>query len=104
MARRSQPDHDSTRDTIAAVGLFGFILVPITAVATTLYQKRHPGVVIIESEESGLDPAIRTVMILGFVSVTLLFIAFTIISDKLYSAEAEIESNLKALDEMKGGE
>ena len=104
MARRSQPDHDSTRDTIAAVGLFGFILVPITALATTLYQKRHPGVVIIESEESGLDPAIRTVMLIGFLSMTLLFIGFAIISDKLYSSEAEIELNLKTHDEVKGGE
>ena len=60
--------------------------------------------VIIESEDSGLDPAIRTVMMIGFVSVTLLFIGFTMISDKLYSAEAEIELNLKALDEMNGGE
>ena len=86
------------------MGLFGFILVPITALATTLYQKRHPGVVIIESEESGLDPAIRTVMLIGFLSMTLLFIGFAIISDKLYSSEAEIELNLKTLDEVKGGE
>jgi hypothetical protein len=43
-------------------------------------------------------------MMVGFISITLLFIGFTIISDKLYSAEAEMELNLKALDEMNGGE
>ena len=41
LSRRSQPDGQETRDTLAAIGLFGFALVPITAVATTLYQKRH---------------------------------------------------------------
>jgi len=61
-------------------------------------------VVIIESEDSGLDPTIRAVMMVGFVSITLLFIGFTIISDKLYSAEAEIELNHRALDEINGGE
>ena len=70
MARRSQFDDDTTRDTIASVGLFGFMLVPITAVATTLYQKRHPGIVIVESENSGLDPVIRTILLSGFISMT----------------------------------
>ncbi|MEC8170896.1 MAG: cytochrome c biogenesis protein CcsA, partial [Candidatus Thermoplasmatota archaeon] len=35
MSIRSQPDGEETRDTLAAIGLFGFVLVPVTAVATT---------------------------------------------------------------------
>ena len=98
MARRSQFDDDTTRDTIASVGLFGFMLVPITAVATTLYQKRHPGIVIVESESTGLDPAIRIILLTGFISLTLLFIGFLLISKRLYSEEAGLEQQLRVLD------
>ncbi|NDB64201.1 MAG: hypothetical protein EB156_00855 [Euryarchaeota archaeon] len=98
MARRSQFDDDTTRDTIASVGLFGFMLVPITAVATTLYQKRHPGIVIVESESTGLDPAIRIILFTGFISLTLLFIGFLLISNRLYSEEAGLEQQLRVLD------
>jgi len=98
MARRSQFDDDTTRDTIASVGLFGFMLVPITAVATTLYQKRHPGIVIVESESTGLDPAIRIILLTGFISLTLLFIGFLLISNRLYSEEAGLEQQLRVLD------
>lgn len=98
MARRSQFDDDTTRDTIASVGLFGFMLVPITAVATTLYQKRHPGIVIVESESTGLDPAIRIILLTGFFSLTLLFIGFLLISNRLYSEEAGLEQQLRVLD------
>jgi len=98
MARRSQFDDDTTRDTIASVGLFGFMLVPITAVATTLYQKRHPGIVIVESESTGLDPAIRIILLTGFISLTLLFTGFLLISNRLYSEEAGLEKQLRVLD------
>ena len=98
MARRSQFDDDTTRDTIASVGLFGFMLVLITAVATTLYQKRHPGIVIVESESTGLDPAIRIILLTGFISLTLLFIGFLLISNRLYSEEAGLEQQLRVLD------
>ena len=98
MARRSQFDDDTTRDTIASVGLFGFMLVPITAVATTLYQKRHPGIVIVESESTGLDPAIRIILLTGFISLTFLFIGFLLISNRLYSEEAGLEQQLRVLD------
>jgi heme exporter protein C len=98
MARRSQFDDDTTRDTIASVGLFGFMLVPITAVATTLYQKRHPGIVIVESENSGLDPVIRTILLSGFISMTFLFVGFVMLSNHLYAKEADLERELKKLD------
>ena len=39
--------------------------VPITALATTWYQKRHPGIVLVSGEETGLDPAIRTVLMMA---------------------------------------
>jgi hypothetical protein len=67
-------------------------------VATTLYQKRHPGIVIVESESTGLDPAIRIILLTGFISLTLLFIGFLLISNRLYSEEAGLEQQLRVLD------
>ena len=61
MSIRSQPDGQETRDTLAAIGLFGFVLVPVTAVATTLWRNRHPGVILRESEETGVDLEIKPV-------------------------------------------
>ena len=61
MSIRSQPDGEETRDTLAAIGLFGFVLVPVTAVATTLWRNRHP-VILRESGETGVDLEIKQLM------------------------------------------
>ena len=99
LARNSQPDGNDTRDTIASVGLFGFALVPITALATTWYQERHPGIIIVETEEAGLAPEILTVLILGFISVFVLFAGFAILSDALYQMESRLSGLQHRLDE-----
>ena len=99
LARGSQPDGQGTRDTIAAIGLFGFALVPVTALATTWYQERHPGIVVIESEESGLAPEILTVMMLGFGSFLLLFAGLAILTDTLHRMESRLSHLQRQLDE-----
>ena len=99
LARGSQPDGQGTRDTIAAIGLFGFALVPVTALATTWYQERHPGIVIIESEESGLAPEILTLLMFGFASFLLLFAGFAILSDILHRMESRLSHLQHQLDE-----
>ncbi len=99
LSRRTQPDGDDTRDTLAAVGLFGFALVPITALATTWYQNRHPGIVLIESEETGLDPQIRMVLMLGFASFLVLFAGLVALSDAIQALEGEMEDRQRMLDE-----
>ncbi len=99
LARNSQPDGQDTRDTIAAVGLFGFALVPITALATTWYQERHPGIIIIESEEAGLAPEIMMVLILGFVSFFLLFAGFALLTDTVHQMESRLGRLQRLLDE-----
>ena len=68
----------------APVGLFGFALVPITALATTLYRERHPGVVIVKSEDSGLDPEISRVLLIGVLSFSLLMIGLSILTELSY--------------------
>ena len=99
LARNSQPDGHDTRDTIASVGLFGFALVPITALATTWYQERHPGIIIVETEETGLAPEILTVLILGFISFFVLFAGFAILSDALHQMESRLSGLQHRLDE-----
>ena len=83
LSRRSQPDGQETRDTLAAIGLFGFALVPITAVATTLYQKRHPGIVVVDGEGTGLDPVMRAVLMFGTLSFMVLFVGLSMLSDSV---------------------
>mgnify|MGYP001464588896 CR=1 FL=1 len=100
LSRRSQPDGQDTRDTLAAIGLFGFALVPITALATTWYQKRHPGIVIIDGEGTGLDPAIRAVLMFGFFSFLVLFVGLAILSDSVIKMEEMLEEGKRDLDEV----
>ena len=98
LSRRSQPDGQETRDTLGAIGLFGFALVPITAIATTLYQKRHPGIVVVDGEGTGLDPLMRTVLMFGTVSFMVLFVGLSMLSDSVLRLEETAEKAKRRLD------
>ena len=100
LSRRSQPDGQETRDTLAAIGLFGFALVPITAVATTLYQKRHPGIVVVDGEGTGLDPVMRAVLMFGTLSFMVLFVGLSMLSDSVLRLEDSAEQAKRRLDEV----
>ena len=100
LSRRSQPDGQETRDTLAAIGLFGFALVPITAVATTLYQKRHPGIVVVDGEGTGLDPVMRAVLMFGTLSFMVLFVGLSMLSDSVLRLEDTAERVKRRLDEV----
>ena len=100
LSSRSQPDGQETRDTLAAIGLFGFALVPITAVATTLYQKRHPGIVVVDGEGTGLDPVMRAVLMFGTLSFMVLFVGLSMLSDSVLRLEDTAEQAKRRLDEV----
>jgi len=99
LAIRSQPDGEGTRDTIAALGLFGFALVPITAMATTWFQNRHPGTVIIDGDETGLDPQIKTLLFAGAFVFMLLFCGLALISYEIQRLRENLNSRLHLIDE-----
>ena len=99
LSRKAQPDGIETRDTLSTVGLFGFALVPITAVATTVYQKRHPSVVIAESSETGLDPKMLEVLILGVISFWILMAGLSLLTYISYKMEYELRKLLDKIDE-----
>ncbi|MGY8692394.1 MAG: cytochrome c biogenesis protein CcsA [Candidatus Poseidoniales archaeon] len=99
LARRAQQDTNQTRDTLSIVGLFGFSLVPITAMATTWYQNQHPPIVVVSSEDTGLPSDMLFVLILSFISFCFIFVGFSIITDRIHQLELKMENNQINLDE-----
>ena len=102
LSRKSQPDTTQTRDTLSIIGLFGFFLVPITAVATTLYNRRHPPIIIIEGEDTGLPDEWLMVLIFSFVSFGLMFIGISLLNDMVYQLESKTEKYQRIID--RGGD
>ena len=98
MSIRSQPDGEETRDTLAAIGLFGFVLVPVTADATTLWRNRHPGVILRESEETGVDLEIKQLMGFGAFSFLVLFIGLVLLNYSIYTLRRELEEQNRKID------
>ena len=97
-SRKSQPDTTQTRDTLSIIGLFGFFLVPITAVATTLYNRRHPPIIIIEGEDTGLPDEWLMVLIFSFVSFGLMFIGISLLNDMVNQLESKTEKYQRIID------
>ncbi len=101
LGRRSQPDGEATRDTFSAIGLFGFILVPITALATTLWQRTHPPAIALDND-GGLDPTMAQVFWLGVLAFTILTIGMLKLHVRIIRAETELGELLSGKDlEMK---
>ena len=55
--------------------------------------------VIVNTEESGLDPQIFSVLVIGFVSFLILFIGLAILTDVVQRMEYELEQRLREIDE-----
>jgi len=98
LARKSQQDNDENRDTLSIIGLFGFSLVPITAVATTYYNRRHPPIVIIKGDETGLPNEILFVLIFTFISFCFLFAGLSLLTDRINQLESKIEGHQRNID------
>ena len=98
MSIRSQPDGEEPRDTLAAIGLFGFVLVPVTAVATTLWRNRHPGVILRESGETGVDLEIKQLMGFGAFSFLVLFIGLVLLNYSIYTLRRDLEEENRKID------
>ncbi|MBU03361.1 MAG: hypothetical protein CMA58_00020 [Euryarchaeota archaeon] len=102
MSRKSQPDTSQTRDTLSIIGLFGFFLVPITAVATTLYNRRHPPIIIIEGEDTGLPNEWLIVLMFSFFSFCILFIGISLLNDNINQLESKMEKYQRIIDSEGG--
>ena len=98
LSRKSQLDTNQNRDTLSIIGLFGFFLVPITAVATTLYNRRHPPIIIIEGEDTGLPDEWKMILIFSFVSFVLMFIGISLLNDMVNQLESKTEKYQRVID------
>ena len=90
LGKRTQPDGEATRDTFSAVGLFGFLLVPLTALATTLWQRTHPGAIVI-GRDGGLDPVMAQVFWFGVFSFTVLVVGMIRLHITLVKLEYQVD-------------
>ena len=97
--RRAQPDGVESRDTFATVGLFGFLLVPFTYMATRIWQIRHPGPVIAAGDDGGsLAPSMTAVLLLGVGAFTVLIAGHVLESLRLTKLEQRLNRLQLALD------
>ena len=90
---RTQAQGEDMRDTFATVGMFGFLLVPLTYMATRFWEKRHPGPVVATGEGTGttLDPAILQVLLLSALAFQILVIGHAMLS--WAAADLEVRLN-----------
>ena len=98
LGRNSQPDGVETRDTFAAFGPYGFILVPFTYVATRIWSIRHPGPVIGTDDGGSLNADMGLILLFGTLSFTLLIFGHMLTSMRITSFEQRIEALQIQLD------
>lgn len=98
LGRQSQPDGVETRDTFSTFGLYGFVLVPITYIATRIWVIRHPGPVIAGEEGSSISGDMATVLLFGALSFTALIAGHIITSMNVTKLEQRIDRLQTMLD------
>ena len=100
LGRQAQPDGVETRDTFSTFGLFGFVLVPVTYVATRLWQIRHPGPVVGGGESGSLNGEMAVILFIGAISFTIFIIGHVLMSMRITSLEQRLESLQEAMDKV----
>ena len=98
LGRQSQPDGVESRDTFSTFGLYGFVLVPISYIATRIWQIRHPGPVVGGGAEGSLSSKMGFVLLIGVISFTILIIGHIIMSAKITEYEQRLERLQNELD------
>ncbi len=99
LGRRAQPDGVESRDTFATAGLFGFVLVPLTYIATRIWQIRHPGPVIASGDGGGsLAPEMGALLGFAALSFTVLIVGHLVESVHLTSLEQRLDRLQGKLD------
>jgi heme exporter protein C len=98
LGRNSQPDGVETRDTFAAFGLYGFVLVPLTYIATRIWTIRHPGPVVGTGDDGSINGEMGLVLLIGAVSFTVFIIGHMIASMRLTALEQRLEAMQSVLD------
>ena len=104
LGRRSQPDTPAVRDIFSTVGLFGFLLVPLTYMATRWWQERHPGPLIgTDDPSSGVSTEILIPWLISFVGFTILMVGQTLTSAEVQKCESRLAELQHLIDERNRG-
>lgn len=98
LGRQSQPDSVESRDTFSTFGLYGFVLVPVTYVATRLWTIRHPGPVIATGDGGSLNSDMSIVLLIGALSFSICVIGHVLLSLQTSSLEQSIALHQQQLD------
>ena len=98
LGRQSQPDGIESRDTFSTFGFYGFVLVPISYIATRIWQIRHPGPVVGGGSDGSLSSKMGDVLLIGVISFTILIIGHIIMSAKITEYEQRLERLQNELD------
>jgi heme exporter protein C len=100
LGEMNSEDTEQKRDTLSSVGIFGFGLVPLTYMATRWWQERHPGPLIGGgSEDSGVDPSILLIWMIGAASMQVLFVGQALMTNRLLKTEQQLENLLSKLED-----
>jgi len=100
LSEMNSEDTEQHRDTLSSVGIFGFGLVPLTYMATRWWQERHPGPLIGGGgEDSGVDPSILLIWMIGAVSLQILFVGQAMMTIRLLKTEEKLENLLITMEE-----
>ena len=84
-------DEPTRRATLAAVfGIFGFVDVPVVYVSIRLWRTQHPQPVLMGGEESGHDPTMFKVLMLSWVTFSILFVLLAILRVRLEASRDEV--------------
>ena len=78
-----QPDGVETRDTFAAFGLYGFVLVPLTYIATRIWTICPPGPVVGTGDEGSINGEMGLVLLIGAVSLTMIGVLSAVYSSTI---------------------
>jgi heme exporter protein C len=99
LGRQSQPDGVETRDTFSTFGLYGFILVPFTYIATRIWEIRHPGPVVAAGDDGGsLSGDMTVVLFIGALSFTIFIIGHILMSMRITGLEQRLEQAQNHID------
>jgi len=98
LSRRAQPDGVETRDSLSAIGLFGFALVPLTFISTRIWQIRHPGPVIATEGGMTIEVEMLIVLLIAFIGFTFFLIGQLTLLWDLHSKEERMEVIAAKLD------
>lgn len=105
LSKRNQPDTPEFRDVFSGIGIFGFLLVPITAIATVAWQVRHPAPIIgPTAEPDSVDPIILQIWLLSFLGFLVLMAGQAILSSQVYNCEKKLGSLQTIIDDVQEGD